>query len=774
MRVSAARREARLLALTVTAGWVDALSFLGLGRVFTSNMTGNTVLLGLALAQARGGEVQRSAVALGGFVLGAAVGSWLAGWGGPPGGWPARVTLALAAELVALAAFACLWSWGTHPPGTRLDLLVALAALGMGVQSVAARRLGIPGVTTTVVTSILAELVADVASLTHPRRWAPRLGFWGSLLAGAAAGAALELRWPALAAAVPALLVAAVILVALVAEGPFRGPGDADSGGTGSAGRTVGGLGPGPGAGAAPTGPAPGGSAGPAVVGLCARRGMSHADGRMERSPVVAVLALILVGAVACVPFAPLGHASSPLARFYQQRLSWHACSGGECAHLQVPLDYGRPSGRTISVAVIRIPASDRRGRVGALVLNPGGPGASGIEYAREAARVFPASLRARFDLVGFDPRGVGESAPIDCVGDAQLDALTGEPAYPVNAEQQSQLVSRAQALARACGRRDGSLLDHVSSADVARDLDVLRAALGEPRLTYYGASYGTFLGVLYEERFPGRIRAMVLDSALDPALGSEQEDLQQAQSFDHLLGDFLAWCVARPDCALGNTEAAARDRLQALIQQVAQQPLPGRGGRLVGTGPLLTALAAAMYSPADGFPVLNVALRLGLAGNGALLLALADDLNGRGPDGHYSNLIEANYAVNCVDRPHPTSVQALAAEAERAPSVAPLFGAAIVWSDLPCVFWPASPELTPRPAPPSRTPILVVATRDDPATPYQWGASLTRELKEARLLTFAGEGHVAFGRGDACVDAAVVAYLTAATLPAPGATCPA
>ncbi len=494
----------------------------------------------------------------------------------------------------------------------------------------------------------------------------------------------------------------------------------------------------------------------------------------MARSLAVALLAPVLAAAVACTPFSAPGRPSSPLARFYQQRLSWHACSGGECASLTVPLDYGRPSGRTISVAVIRIPATDRRARLGALVLNPGGPGASGIEYAREAAQVFPSSLRARFDLVGFDPRGVGQSAPVDCVGDAQLDALTGEPAYPVNAQQESQLVSRAQALARACGRRNGSLLDHVSSADVARDMDVLRAALGEQRLTYYGASYGTFLGTLYEELFPGRIRAMVLDSALDPRLSSGQEDLQQAQSFDHLLGRFLAWCVARPACALGDTEATARARLGALIQQVAQQPLPGRGGRLVGTGPLLTALAAAMYSPTDGFPVLNAALRLGLAGDGGLLLALADDLNGRNPNGHYSNLIEANYAVNCVDRPHPTSVQALAAEAGQAPAVAPLFGAAIVWSDLPCVFWPVRPELKPRPAPPSRTPILVVATRDDPATPYQWGASLAQELGDARLLTFAGEGHVAFGRGDPCVDAAVTAYLTTAALPAPGATCPA
>jgi pimeloyl-ACP methyl ester carboxylesterase len=484
--------------------------------------------------------------------------------------------------------------------------------------------------------------------------------------------------------------------------------------------------------------------------------------------------ALVVLVVMACSPTSTLGRPSSPLARFYQQRLSWHTCSGGECATLTVPLDYERPSGRTISVAVIRIPATDQRHRIGALLLNPGGPGASGIEYAREAAQVFPSSLRARFDLVGFDPRGVGESAPVECLSDKELDAFTEEPAYPLNAQQQSQLVSQARALARACGRRDGAMLDHVSSADVARDMDILRAALGQQRLIYYGASYGTFLGTVYEELFPGRIREMVLDSALDPELSSAQEDLQQAQSFDHLLSLFLAWCVTQPNCALGSTEVTARTRLDGLLQQVAQQPLPGRGGRLVGTGPFLTALAAAMYSPTDGFPVLNAALGLALAGNGALLLALADALNGRGPNGHYSNLIEANYAVGCVDRPHPTSVQSLAAEASQALTVAPFFGAAIVWGELPCVFWPAKPALRPRPAPPSPTPILVIATRDDPATPYQWGVSLVHELGDARLLTFAGEGHVAFGRGDPCVDAAVVAYLTTAALPAPGSTCPA
>jgi uncharacterized membrane protein YoaK (UPF0700 family) len=204
MRVAATRRGVRLLTLTAIAGWVDALS--------------NTVLLGLALAQASGAEVERSVIALGGFVLGAALGSRLAGWGGPQGGWPARVTLTLAVELAVLTAFAALWSWGTHPPSGRLDVLVALAALGMGLQSVAVRRLGIPGVTTTVVTSILAELVADVAALAHPRRWAPRLGFWGSLLVGAAGGAVLEVRLPTFAAAIPAVLLAGVVLAARLGE----------------------------------------------------------------------------------------------------------------------------------------------------------------------------------------------------------------------------------------------------------------------------------------------------------------------------------------------------------------------------------------------------------------------------------------------------------------------------------------------------------------------------------------------------------------------------
>lgn len=489
-------------------------------------------------------------------------------------------------------------------------------------------------------------------------------------------------------------------------------------------------------------------------------------------SPRFASLALILsVLVAACAP-APSGAPPSPLAAFYHQHLDWHACAGGQCATLRVPLDYSHPGGAVIGIAVFRAASTRPQDRIGSLVVNPGGPGASGIDFAREAASFFPAEVRQRFDIVGFDPRGVDRSDPIQCLSNHQLDVLTGSPAYPTDAAEQSQLVSLAKQLASSCQRRYGILLDHVSTLDVARDMDILRAALGESKLTYYGASYGTFLGTIYAEHFAKRIRAMVLDSALNPALSAAEDDLQQAESFEHLLDLFITWCTGQADCPLGSTPQAAMARLQALIQQVDRKPLPGLGDRGVGTGPLITALAGAMYAPESGFPVLEQALAQALAGDGSLLFEIADSYNGRNPNGQYSNLIVSNIAINCVDRPYARAVQAYAAKATQAEQMAPVFGAAIAWGDLPCAFWPARPELTPAPArDPGGPPVLIVDTENDPATPYQWGAALSHQLSQARLLTYDGEGHVAIGR-DACVDEAIATYLTSLRLPPAAAVC--
>jgi pimeloyl-ACP methyl ester carboxylesterase len=473
-------------------------------------------------------------------------------------------------------------------------------------------------------------------------------------------------------------------------------------------------------------------------------------------------------------PITPtLGRPTPPLERFYQQRLQWSPCSGGECSTLRVPLDYRHPAGTTIGVAIFRSKATSPQTRIGSLIMNPGGPGASGIDFARSAGQFFPSGLRARFDMVGFDPRGVGQSAPIRCLSDAQLDTFTQAPATPADPQQQSQLVQLAQSFAQACHQRAGAELAHVSTADAARDMDVLRAALGDPKLTFYGASYGTFLGALYAEQFPGKVRALVLDSSLDPAMTADESDAQQATSFDELLRAFLNRCAGTGSCPLGGTAAAAGQRLDQLIAQVAQQPLPGSGPRVVGTGPLLSAIASAMYTPGYGFPKLQRALGAALGGDGSQLLAMADEQNQRDQNGHYTNLIDSNLAINCIDRPHDRRVQDIAAAAASAAARAPHFGAAEAWGELVCAYWPASAQITPHQIHArGSAPILVVAARHDPATPYQWGQSLSHELGNAVLLTFDASIHGSFARGVDCVDAPVTAYLTDLSLPANGSVC--
>jgi pimeloyl-ACP methyl ester carboxylesterase len=489
-------------------------------------------------------------------------------------------------------------------------------------------------------------------------------------------------------------------------------------------------------------------------------------------------VSLLLVGCGPALPVIRPPWAQSPgpppeLKSFYQQKLNWQPCLLGECTTLQVPLDYGRPSFATLGIGVFRAPASDHAHRIGSLVVNPGGPGAPGIDFAREASQAFPTPLRDRFDIVGFDPRGVGQSAPIRCLSDAQLDTYTQEPAYPTNAQEQASFVGIARTQAQACQHRNPQELAHVSTADAARDMDVLRAALGDSQLTYYGASYGTFLGTLYAEQFPTHVRALVLDSPVDPARSGETSDLQQAQAFEQVLKLFLSTCVQNGNCPLGDTVPAAQARLDQFLGQVAQHPLPGAGSRTAGSGPVQTALAAAMYNPAESFPQLEKALEAGLTGDGSPLLAMADGLSGRDSDGHYSNLIDSNTAINCIDRPHPTSVQTYARDAAQAAALAPHFGASNVWSGVACAFWPAPPQTSTHRANDSGAPpVLVVATKNDPATPYQWGVDLSHELNGAVLLTFDYAIHGAFARGAACIDKPVATYLTTLELPPSGSIC--
>jgi pimeloyl-ACP methyl ester carboxylesterase len=457
------------------------------------------------------------------------------------------------------------------------------------------------------------------------------------------------------------------------------------------------------------------------------------------------------------------------LAAFYAQKLTWHGCHDGlQCSTMLVPEIYTKPAGPVLKIAVIRKPSS--QSHTGSLIINPGGPGASGVLFVQEASSAF-SQLTAHLDLVSFDPRGVGLSDPVRCLPPQKIDAQINANPDPTTAAGRNLLVSLSKEFADACYKRNGDYLEHVGTRDQARDMDVLRAALGDQKLTYYGGSYGTYLGAQYADLFPTRIRAMVLDGAVDPDLSTTEQNRVQAIGFETDLHDFIAACVQTGKCPLGSSEAAAEGFLHQLAAQVTAHPIKSHG-RVLGPGELFEGLADGLYTPQD-WTQLWQALDATRNGNPAGLFLFADSLTERNSNGTYSNLIESNTAINCIDKPSPRSVASYIANAKKFQLVAPDFGAAIEYGAMACAFWKVPPVQPLEPVnAPGAPPILVIGTTRDPATPYVWAQSLAHQLSSGVLLTFDGDGHTAYLRADSCVDKVVASYVLDLQPPAAGTTC--
>lgn len=459
---------------------------------------------------------------------------------------------------------------------------------------------------------------------------------------------------------------------------------------------------------------------------------------------------------------------------FYTQRLTWTPCGEPfQCSRLRVPVDYAAPSGPTIELALVRLPATDPARRLGSLLVNPGGPGASGVEYARAAQSAITAAVRERYDVVGFDPRGVGASAPVRCQSAAETDAWLAADGSPDTPAEEQRLEALATALATRCAQRGGALLAHMGSADVARDMDVLRAALGDPKLAYLGKSYGTYLGATYAELFPTRVGRLVLDGALDPRLSAEQLAAGQAAGFEQALRAFAADCVARGGCPLGGGVPGVLATVDRVLAAADRAPLPSRSGRPVTQSLVVLGIALPLYDH-TAWPELRQALTEAAGGDGTSLLLFADIYTGRQADGSYrDNSNDAIYAVNCLDHPDTETLPQVRADAAALTRVSARFGAYLAWSDRPCVRWPVPPETTPHAIrAEGAAPILVVGTTRDPATPYAWAQGLAAQLATGVLLTYDGDGHTAYAQGSACVDRVVETYLVDGTPPAPGTRC--
>ena len=447
----------------------------------------------------------------------------------------------------------------------------------------------------------------------------------------------------------------------------------------------------------------------------------------------------------------------------------WAPCAHGlQCGSVAVPLDYGDPAGATIEIAVARHVAEDPAARLGSLVINPGGPGGSGIDDLPTELSVLTPGLLQDFDIVSFDPRGVDRSDPVTCGEKGAPAASPGPLADPVpsTAEARQQVLAGDRAYAQQCAEASGSLLPHVGTVDAARDLDQIRAALGDAELTYIGHSYGTLLGLTYAQMFPTHVRAMVLDGVIDPALTTEQMVTDQAVGFENILGAFFSWCRTSGSCPW-QEGGDPQQTLLALVSSLRASPLPAGAGRTAGPGELYTAVLSALYNTSS-WSRLGSALARAEAGDGTGLVSMTDAYNTEnGP-----NAVDADNAISCLDHPVPRDPSAYPQMAARAQAAAPFFGPMLVWGLLQCAVWPVAPTRTPAPARADGAPPLVlVSSSGDPATPHAWAQSVRSELGQSVLVTWEGNDHVAYYYSP-CVRSIDQAYLLHGALPADGTVC--
>jgi pimeloyl-ACP methyl ester carboxylesterase len=465
---------------------------------------------------------------------------------------------------------------------------------------------------------------------------------------------------------------------------------------------------------------------------------------------------------------------SEELAELYSQRIDWQPCEADDdhdCGFLTVPVDYADPQGETIDLALLRIPA--KGSRLGSLVVNPGGPGARGTTYAAAGRQVFREPLLGGFDIVGFDPRGVGASAPVDCLSDAELDAYLGGDPTPDTVEERSAYRTSVLSFGEKCVAGSGPVVGHVTTTEAARDMDVLRAALGEETLSYFGASYGTKLGATYAELFPDRVGRFVLDGAVDVSVDAKSLALEQATGFETALRAYVQNCLDTTDnCFLGDTVDEGMATIAGLLDSIEEEPLPA-GDRELTVGNAFYGVITPLYNR-DYWFLLSTALASALDGKGSALMSLADAYASRNPDGSYAdNSVEANYSINCLDDPSSVpfgQVPSLFAEFEEA---SPTFGRVFAWGMAGCrgidVRSKEEP-LTIRGE--GAAPIVVLGTSRDPATPLKWARALSAQLDSGVLVERDGDGHTAYNAGNACIDTLVEDYLLDGTVPADGTSC--
>ncbi|MFJ4923649.1 alpha/beta hydrolase [Streptomyces sp. NPDC088725] len=477
------------------------------------------------------------------------------------------------------------------------------------------------------------------------------------------------------------------------------------------------------------------------------------------------------------------------------QRLDWTACQapsvsqgggtkpsplpGGdgkwECSFMNAPLDYAKPDGDMIKLALIRVRARDQNKRIGSLLFNFGGPGGSGITGLPSFASDYE-QLRTRYDLVSFDPRGVGRSDGVECEDDKRLDAYYAEDSTPDTAAEEKTFVQGLASYSTGCERHSGRELPYVGTTNAARDMDLMRRVLGDKKLNYFGISYGTELGGVYAHLFPKNVGRAVFDGVVDPTQDEEAGSLGQAKGFQLALGNFEKDCISRGDaCRLPGSSPKEIERfITGLLARLDKKPIQGIGDRKLTETEATNGIAQALYSK-EFWPLLEEGLDEADGGNGALLLALSDSMNGRDEQGRYSNLGAANVAINCADSKQRYTLGQTKAKLPAFRAASPVFGDFLGWGLMSCSQWPVAGQwITPDVSAPGAPPIVVVGNTGDPATPYAGARAMVEALGKGVgvELTYRGQGHGAYDSGNKCVQKAVNGYLLDGKVPAAGTTC--
>ena len=510
----------------------------------------------------------------------------------------------------------------------------------------------------------------------------------------------------------------------------------------------------------------------------------------MRRVAAASVALALLVSLSACVPFPHSPETSVPvdenvsadLKPYYSQVVKWTTCESDlQCTTVKAPLDWGNPADDSIELALVRSKATGSD-RLGSLLLNPGGPGGSGYDFVAQSENGgVTAAVQAQYDIVGFDPRGVGKSTPVTCGDDPTVldEFLYGDPDDDSTAEEGSdewfeESITATAEFGQICADATGPLFAHMDTESAARDMDLMRAVLGDKKLNYLGYSYGTFLGATYAELYPDKTGRLVLDGAVDPSVTAETSAMIDATGFENALRAYIANCLDQETCPFDGTVDEAMTSIRLLMNDLDESPLRAKDGRELDSGPFTTAMMFPLYDKAN-WQYLDQLFADTFSGNPEFAWILADAYNDRDTEtGEYStNLFEAYFAVTCLDNSETEPFEVVRQQEAEIAKAAPVFGPEFGYGGLGCQGWPVTGTRVPGEIHATGSAdILVVGTTNDPATPYAQAVALADQLDNGHLVTYEGEGHTAYNHSNSCVDDTVDAFFLEGTVPASDPQC--